>query len=97
VIDFEHPRLLDSRDAVRARIEPRAQNDDLIEPFAQARFEEIFDVPLPGRDESYRPSPRSKDSIVNTGINHQFAQGNLNTAYQRAGNGIVANPLAFRS
>jgi len=51
VIDFENPRLLDCRDAVRACIEPRAQDNDLVEPFAQARLQEIGDVPLPGGDE----------------------------------------------
>ena len=51
MIDFKHPRLLDSLDAVRPRIEPGPQDDDLIEPFPQARLEEIVDVAFSGSDE----------------------------------------------
>jgi hypothetical protein len=97
VVDFEHLGLLDSRDAVRSRIEPRAQDDDLVEPFAQAGFEEVIDVPLPGSNEFYRPHPRSEESVVNAGINHQLAKENRYRVYQCAGDWIIANPFVRRS
>ena len=67
MIDFKHPCLLDSLDAVRARIEPGPQDDDLIEPFSQARLEEIVDVSFAGSDELDRPRenlPYRPESIV---------------------------------
>ncbi len=71
LIDFEHLDLLDSRNAIWTRVKPGAQEDNLINIFAEARLEKIVDVALPA---NYKGRRSRSHVFVYAGFDKQFAQ-----------------------
>ena len=48
MVDLEHPAALDARDPVGTAVEPRAEDDHLLDPVAQGLPQQIVDQPGPG-------------------------------------------------
>ena len=94
LVDLEHTCALDPRDAIGACVETRAQNDDLINAFAELHFEVFVDIALSSDDEADRSRSHA---FIQAGFDDPQADGEHDAAgYQGVCIGIGNDAVGFR-